>query len=76
MAADAGLLGEVLTLGSATWAWAALEPATVSSVTLAAATAHSATAKVAITAPGRARILSQLQLIDSENRANHFGSAR
>ena len=39
------------------WAYAACEPAKVSSVTLTAATTHTATAVVAIAAPGLARML-------------------
>ena len=60
--ASAGLLGEVLTLawapltravpGWAACAYAAWEPGKVSSVTLTAATTHSATAATAIAGPG------------------------
>ena len=49
----------------------------MSSVTLTAATTHTATAVVAIATPGWARMLSQLtRLIARENRANHIDSAR
>ena len=53
-----------------------LDPATTSSVMLTAATIHSATAKAPIAAPELARMLSHLQLVASENRANHVHSAR
>ena len=49
----------------------------MSSVTLTAATTHTATAVVAIAAPGLARMLFQLtRLIACENIANHVDSAR
>ena len=47
----------------------------MSIVTITAATAHTATAAVAIAAPGLARMLSHLQLTSSEKRANHVGLA-
>ena len=79
--AAAGLLEEVPALvwaawacaarepvGWAAWACAAREPAKVSSVTLTAATTHTATAVAAIATPGLARMLSQLtRLIACEN---------
>ena len=88
--AAAGLLAEVPTrvwaaracaarepVGWITWACAARGPAKVSSVTLTAATTHTATAVAAITAPGLARMLSQLtRLIAGENIASHVDSAR
>ncbi len=75
--AAAGRLEEVPAVGLVTWASAAWEPAKVSSVTLTAATTHSATAAVAIAAPGLARMLLQLaRLIACENIANHVDSAR
>ena len=49
----------------------------MSSVTLTAATTHTATAVVAIAAPGLARMLPQLtRLIACENIAAHVDSAR
>ena len=49
----------------------------MSSSTLTAATTHTATAVVAIAAPGLARMLPQLtRLIACENGAAHFDSAR
>jgi hypothetical protein len=49
----------------------------MSSVALTAATAHTAMAAAAATAPGLGRMLSQLaRLIAGENLANHAGSAR
>ena len=64
-------------VGWAAWAYAACEPAKVSSVTLTAATTHTATAVVAIAAPGLARMLSQLtHLIACANIAAHVDSAR
>ncbi len=64
-------------VGRAAWAYAAWEPAKVSSVTLTAATTHITTAVVAIAAPGLARMLSQLtHLIADENSAAHVDSAR
>ena len=49
----------------------------MSNVAHTAATTHTATAVVAIAAPGLARMLSQLtHLIACENIANHVDSAR
>jgi hypothetical protein len=60
-----------------TWAWATWEPAKVSSVTLTAAATHTATAVVAIAAPGLARMLPQLtRRMACENSAAHVDSAR
>ena len=64
-------------VGWVAWAYAVCEPAKVSSVTLTAATTHTATAIVAIAAPGLARMLSQLtHLIARENSAAQVDSAR
>jgi hypothetical protein len=58
-------------------AYAAWEPAKVSSVTLTAATTHTVTAAAAIAAPGWARMLAHLTcLIARANLANHIDSAR
>ena len=80
MAGAAGLLAEVLVLGRVSRARATWVPAKVSSRTLTATTAHTATAAVAIAAPGLARMLSQLVSLtareNSVNIANHFDSAR
>lgn len=62
-------------LESGVWATAAREPAKVS-VTLTAATTHTATAAAAIATPGWARMLPQLAcLIVRENRANQIHCA-
>lgn len=88
--AATGLLAEVPALVWAAWvcaarelvvwatrACAACEPPKVTSSTLTAATTHTATAIVAIAAPGLARMLPQLtRLIARENRAAHLDSAR
>ena len=75
--AAVGRLERVPAVGSGAWACAAWEPAKMSSVTLTAATTHTATAVVAIAAPGLARMLSQLtRLIACENSASHVDSAR
>ena len=64
-------------VGWAGWACAAWEPVKVSSMTLTAVTAHTATAMVAIAAPGWVRMLAQLtRLIACENSAAHVDSAR
>ena len=64
-------------VGWAGWACAAWEPVKVSSMTLTAVTAHTATAMVAIAAPGWVRMLAQLtRLIACENSAAHLDSAR
>jgi hypothetical protein len=71
----AGVPGEPA--GWTPWARAAWEPAKVSSRTLAATAAHTATAVVATAAPGLARMLPQLScLIAREKRAAHLASAR
>jgi hypothetical protein len=75
--AAAGRFEEVAAVGRGTWASAAWEPAKVSSRTLTAAATHTATAVVAIAAPGLARMLSQLtRLIAREIIGNHIDSAR
>lgn len=88
--AVAGLLEDVPALGRGAWegvareladgagrACAAGAPAKVSRVTLTAAAIHTATAVVAIAAPGLARIFPQLaRLIARENSAAHVDSAR
>ena len=85
--AVAGLPGRIATLvwvvwacvarGPGVWASAAREPVKVSSVTLTAATTHTATAAAAIATPGLARMLLQLAfLIPREIRANHTRFAR
>ncbi len=59
------------------WAWAAWEPGKVSSVTLTAATTHSATAAAAIAGPGLARMLAQLTVgSPARTSADHIDSAR
>jgi hypothetical protein len=76
-ALPAGPLEEILKLGWAGWACAAREPSKASSVTLTAATTHTAAATVAIAAPGLLRMPSQLTLlIACENLANHVDCAR
>jgi hypothetical protein len=76
VAAAGGLLEEIETLGRTVRACAAWEPVMVSSVMLTAATTHTATATVAIEAPGLALRPSHLQLSPSENLANHVDAAR
>jgi len=76
----AGPLTDALMLGRVSRARAALRPPKVSSVTLTAATTHTATAMVATAAPGLARMLSQrARLIACANIAdiaNHLDPAR
>ena len=86
----AGSREEVPALGWVTWAcvayepvgWvslacAAWEPAKVNRTAVRAAATHTATAVVAIAAPGLARIVPQLtRLIACEEAAAHLDSAR
>jgi len=74
------LLTDGLTLGRTSRARAALKPAKANSVTLTAATTHTATAVVATAGPGLARMLAQLARLiacaNIANIANHVDSAR